>query len=80
MNAIKVIGIDLVKSVLQVCVWMNDGGLHVTIRFPGLTCWILFVNYLPVRLLQWRFELLRIAGGALFSLWAFLFGLFPPNM
>ncbi|MDP9567200.1 UNVERIFIED_ORG: transposase [Kosakonia oryzae] len=25
MNAIKVISIDLVKSVFQICVWMNDG-------------------------------------------------------
>ena len=27
MNAIKVIGIDLAKSVFQVCVWMNDGSI-----------------------------------------------------
>lgn len=25
MNSIKVIGIDLAKSVFQVCVWMSDG-------------------------------------------------------
>jgi len=27
MNAIKVIGIDLAKSVFQVCVWMSDGSI-----------------------------------------------------
>lgn len=27
MNAIKVIGIDLAKSVFQVCLWMNDGSI-----------------------------------------------------
>ncbi|CAG9296827.1 IS110 family transposase ISXpo1 [Celerinatantimonas diazotrophica] len=27
MNSIKVIGIDLAKSVFQVCVWMNDGSI-----------------------------------------------------
>ncbi|NDO83807.1 IS110 family transposase [Citrobacter sp. NCU1] len=27
MNAIKVIGIDLAKSVFQVCVWINDGSI-----------------------------------------------------
>ncbi|MBE5216032.1 IS110 family transposase, partial [Pectobacterium sp. A411-S4-F17] len=25
MNTIKVVGIDLAKSVFQLCVWMNDG-------------------------------------------------------
>jgi transposase len=27
MNSIKVIGIDLAKSVFQVCVWMSDGSI-----------------------------------------------------
>lgn len=27
MNSIKVIGIDLAKSVFQICVWMNDGSI-----------------------------------------------------
>lgn len=27
MNEIKVIGIDLAKSVFQVCVWMSDGNI-----------------------------------------------------
>lgn len=27
MNAIKDFGIDLAKSVFQVCVWMNDGSI-----------------------------------------------------
>lgn len=27
MNEIKVIGIDLAKSVFQVCVWMSDGSI-----------------------------------------------------
>ncbi len=26
MNTIKVVGIDIAKSVFQVCVWMADGG------------------------------------------------------
>lgn len=25
MNTIRVVGIDIAKSVFQVCVWMNDG-------------------------------------------------------
>jgi len=27
MNEIKVIGIDLAKSVFQICVWMSDGNI-----------------------------------------------------
>lgn len=27
MNMIKVVGIDITKSVFQVCVWMDDGSL-----------------------------------------------------
>lgn len=27
MNEIKVIGIDLAKSVFQICVWINDGNI-----------------------------------------------------
>ncbi|EER6552333.1 TPA: hypothetical protein ACHICU_005015 [Escherichia coli] len=36
--------------------------LHLTVRFSGLTCWIVSVNFLPVRSLQWRFAQLPIFG------------------
>lgn len=35
MNAIKVIGIDLAKSVFQVCVWMNDGSIALNRKISG---------------------------------------------
>lgn len=39
MNAIRVVGIDIAKSVFQVCVWMNDGTSHgiknLTLQIAG---------------------------------------------
>lgn len=79
MNSIKVIGIDLAKSVFQVCVWMSDGSISFNRKVSRIKLLEPFVSFLPVRLLQWRLVLLRITGDALFSQWAFSSDSSPPN-
>ena len=34
MNTIKVVGIDIAKSVFQVCVWMADGSVALNRKIP----------------------------------------------
>ncbi|WP_412729071.1 hypothetical protein, partial [Escherichia coli] len=44
MSTIRVVGIDIAKSVCQVCVWMSDGSVAWNKKFLVLNCCILYDN------------------------------------
>ncbi len=54
MSTIRVIGIDIAKSVFQVCVWMVDGSIAWNKKFLVLNCWILSDSLNLELLLLWR--------------------------
>jgi len=39
MNTIRVVGIDIAKSVFQVCVWMLDGSVAWNRKMVRMTSW-----------------------------------------
>ncbi len=69
MSTIRVVGIDIAKSVFQVCVWMVDGSLRGTKKSLVLNCWILSDSLNPELLLLWKPAPLRIFGGEPSHLW-----------
>ncbi|SET45224.1 hypothetical protein SAMN05216168_0727 [Kosakonia radicincitans] len=52
MSMIRVVGIDIAKSVFQVCVWMVDGSVAWNKKSLSPNCWILSDSSNPERLLQ----------------------------
>lgn len=80
MSTIRVIGIDIAKSVFQVCVWMVDGSIAWNKKFLVLNCWILSDSLNLELLLLWRPAPLRISGGEPSHLWAIASDSSPHNM
>ena len=80
MNTIRVVGIDIAKSVFQVCVWMVDGSVAWNKKYLVLNCWILSDSLNQELLLLWRPVLLRISGEGSSHLWAIASDSSPHNM
>lgn len=49
MSKIRVVGIDIAKSVFQVCVWMVDGSVAWNRKISRQNYWILSVSLNQVR-------------------------------
>lgn len=62
MSTIRVVGIDITKSVFQVYAWMVDGSVTWNKKSLVLNCWILSDSLYLKLLLLWRFAPLRILG------------------
>lgn len=80
MSTIRVVGIDIDKSVFQVCVWMVDGSVAWNKKYLVLNCWILSDSLNLELLLLWRPVLLRISGEGSSYLWAIASDSSPHNM
>lgn len=65
MSTIRVVGIDIAKSVFQVCVWMADGSVAWNKKSLVLNCWILSDSLNLELLLLWKPAPLRIFGANL---------------
>lgn len=69
MNAIRAVGIDIAKSVFQVCVWMNDGYVAWNKKSHAPDCRIPFDNSSPECLSLWRLVQPVIFGEERSVLW-----------
>lgn len=78
MSMSKVVGIDIAKSVFQVCVLMVDGSVACK-KTLDPNCWIPSDNSNPELLLQWRPAPLHTSGGEPYPPWAIVSDSFPHN-
>lgn len=69
MNTIRVVGIDIAKSVFHVYVWMDDGSEAWNKKSHAPNCRIPFDNSNPERLLLWRLVQPLVFGGERSVLW-----------
>ncbi len=79
MSMIRVVGIDVAKSVFQVCVWMVDGFVAWNKKSLAPNCWIPSDNSNPELLLQWRPAPLHTSGGEPYPPWAIASDSSPHN-
>jgi len=79
MSMIRVVGIDIAKSVFQVCVWMVDSSVAWNKKSLASNCWMLSNNSNLELLLQWRPAPLHSSGGEPYPLWAIASDLSPHN-
>lgn len=79
MGTIRVVGIDIAKSVFQVYIWMVDGSVAWNKKSLVLNCWILSVSLNLELLLLWKPAPLHIFGGEPSHLWAIASDSFPHN-
>lgn len=68
MSTIRVVGIDIAKSVFQVCVWMVDDSVKWNKK---VSYWILSDSLNQELLLLWRLAQLRNSGGRTFAFIAY---------
>lgn len=69
MNTIRVVGIDIAKSVFQVCVWMNDSSVVWNKKSHVPDCRIPFDTSSLEHLSLWKLVQLLIFGEERSVLW-----------
>lgn len=79
MSTIRVVGIDIAKSVFQVCIWMADGSVAWNKKSLVLNCWILSDSLNRELLLLWKPAPVHIFGGKPSHLWAIASDSSPHN-
>lgn len=76
----KVIGIDLAKSVFQVCVWMNDGSIAFNRKVSRAKLLDTIRQFPAGSIIAMEACATSHYWGVLFSQWAFSFDSSPLNM
>lgn len=80
MNTIKVVGIDLAKSVFQICVWMNDGTVAWNRKVSRSKLSDTVRQFPPDTLIAMEACATSHYWGGLSSPWDMPSGSFQPNM
>lgn len=70
MNKIRVVGIDIAKSIFQVCVWIADGSVAWNKKISRQKFLDTLRQFEPGTLLRWKPVQPLITGGELSAQWA----------